>query len=125
MDGVFYEDENLSVQCFYKDYKEGWYLNADENSNLEQPIIYCSAEKGCQVQSVEYPGWYINNEIYKIYNYGEWSNATVYPLIQCLSPNSCSFYKNEIGNKCGKNGNVIYTGDENEFSFKLKVKSLN
>jgi len=116
---IFYNDEEISVLCYDRDYKEGWYLNADENKNLIQPMIKCSKEKGCQETSVEYPGWYINNGFDAIYDYGNLSNSIVYPLIKCTSITSCTYYKDSIGYKCTKNGDIIYSSDKNNNSFSL------
>jgi len=127
INGIFYNEKESSIVCFNRDYKEGWYLNADENTNLEQPMILCRMEKGCRVTSIEYPGWYINNEIDEIYNYGELSNTTIYPLIKCISSTSCELYKKSLGNKCSKNGDIIYSDKRNNI-FKLcknRIESIN
>ena len=112
-------NKESSIFCTEKDYIEGWYLNADYNNNKSKPMILCNMEKGCQEKSVEYPGWYLNNAINKIYDYGELTNSKIYPIIQCTSKTSCEIYKEDIENACKKNGDIIYSGDKNKNIFKI------
>ena len=105
--GVFKTESE--IVCYERDYREGWYLNADENTNFENPMILCSTENGCQITNVEYPGWYVNNAIDDIYSYETLSDATIYPIIQCSSITGCGLYKEPLGNECRKSGDVIYS----------------
>eukprot|EP00833_Pecoramyces_ruminatium_P015041 jgi/Orpsp1_1/1189073/evm.model.d7180000069263.1 len=112
------QEEESNILCFDRDYKQGWYLNADPNTNFEKPMIFCDIEKGCQVSSVEYPGWYINNGINSIYNTPKLSNSDVYPIIKCSTKYSCEIYQYQLGNECQKNGEIINPdGSNNSFKF--------
>eukprot|EP00833_Pecoramyces_ruminatium_P014499 jgi/Orpsp1_1/1188531/evm.model.d7180000065502.1 len=112
------QEEESNILCFDRDYKQGWYLNADPNTNFEKPMIFCDIEKGCQVTSVEYPGWYINNGINSIYNTPKLSNSDVYPIIKCSTKYSCEIYPYQLGNECQKNGEIINPdGSNNSFKF--------
>ena len=108
IDGSFIPDEDSTSICFEKDYKEGWYLNADDNTNTFKPLINCNKETGCSESSAALSGWYMNNAyLNNIYSYGSYSNATIYPLIECTSSTSCEYYEDNIGKSCTKSGEVI------------------
>jgi len=112
------------VLCYKRDYREGWYLNADESTNIENPMILRSMENGCQITKVEYPGWYVNNAMDDIYSYGNLSDVTIYPIIQCTSITRCSLYKEPLGNECKNNGDVTYFGNNSKIFKVCKSETL-
>jgi len=92
--------------CEEREFKEGWYLNADSVSCL----IRCTKESGCFKVTDVNDGWYLNSGINFVTNFKKISDAEIMPIIQCKSK-VCTLFKSNIDTTCNGYGNLVKSDD--------------
>eukprot|EP00833_Pecoramyces_ruminatium_P017528 jgi/Orpsp1_1/1191560/evm.model.d7180000087004.1 len=105
------EDENNPYSitsipvCKEREFKEGWFLNADSEEN-EVGLIRCTKEFGCEKYEGFEEGWYINGAVNFNIKKEKLTENDVLPLIKCES-NSCALHTEALPTSCSKAGEVI------------------
>jgi len=106
-----------NITCQEKNYKNGWFLDGNKNTIERNKLINCSKENGCRELDID-NGWYINEAYFdNSYAYGEISNQTIYPIIECRN-DGCKYYEKKLNQKCSSSGEIIASSG---FSKALKI----